>query len=97
MEEGAGEKEMVSSVNVLKDTLVNAVKTVRNYKSISCIKYSKLSYCRILCTASHFLCMTWISRLVITPICLVSVQRSSRPSRSIVSVTYPRPRRTASP
>ena len=44
MEEGAGEKEMVSSVNVLKDTLVNAVKTVRNYKSISCIKYSKLSY-----------------------------------------------------
>ena len=44
MEEGAGEKEMVLSVNVLKDTLVNAVKTVRNYKFISCIKYSKLSY-----------------------------------------------------
>lgn len=48
MEEGAGEKEMASSVNVVKDTLVNAVKTVKNYEFISCIKYSKLSYCRML-------------------------------------------------
>ena len=44
MVEGAGEKEIASSVNALKVTLANAVKTVRNYKFISCIKYSKFSY-----------------------------------------------------
>lgn len=52
---------MDSSVNVLKDSLVNAVKKVRNYTLISCIKYNKLSYCRISKTAPGFLSMTRIS------------------------------------
>ena len=86
MVEGAGEKEMASSVNVLKDILANAVKTVRNYNFISCIKYSKLSYCRMLCSL-------YVVDVVLDPyVPSYTVRLSSRPSRPRVAVFRLRPR-----